>query len=32
MFFKHTLYHDALRKEDFAKTFPELARLQDLKD
>ena len=32
MFFKHTLYHDALRKEDFAKTFPELAILQDLKD
>jgi hypothetical protein len=31
-FFKHTRSQDRLRNEDFFKTFPELARLQDLED
>jgi hypothetical protein len=31
-FFKHTLYHDKIRGEDFKKTFPELANLEDLEE
>ena len=29
-FFKHTLYHDKIRSEDFKKTFPELESIEDM--